>query len=278
MNDSNLQSAQEAFASAMLPISLLVIVMVVGLFLVVGYSMKFALSVSGAGSVGFWKSIGVVIAATLAGSFVSAAIMFAMPGEPVAGLIAGVASIGTYVLVISAITHCSIGRGIAAYFLNGIFSGIGMIALIMILLLGVTIIRSTSDFGDIDFAQFKNEYANSRSDVAGEAFSEDSSGIDGDWDGFEVQQVSGQGIGYGYESSGGDDDMGLNPPQQLPSVVPASDSSHGLFDQFFTDKKSSPYPQPASKQCRSGCSSRRPTPPKSSDPVSTGIQANPFAN
>ncbi|WP_144057968.1 hypothetical protein [Novipirellula maiorica] len=280
MNDSNLQSAQEAFASAMLPITLLAIVLVVGMVLVVGYSMKFALSVAGAGKFGFWKSIGIVIATMLAGTFVSTAIMFAMPGEPIAGLIAGVASIGTYVMIISAITHCSIGRGVVAYILNAIFSVIGMIALIMILLLGVTVIRGTSDLGDIDFEPIKNNLANAQSDATGESFLADSGEFDFDNgnDDFEVQQVSGQGIGYGYESSEVDHNMTSSSPQQLPSVVPASNSSGGLLDHFFRDEKASPYPTPASKGCQSGCRSRRPTPPEPSDPVSSGIQANPFAN
>ncbi len=279
MNDANLQTAQQAFASALIPITLLAVVFFIGLFLVVGYSMKFALSVAGAGKFGFWKSIGIVFATTMASSFVSMSIMLAMPGEPIAGLIACVASIGTYVMIISAISHCSVGRSVATYFLSGIFSVIGMVPLAMILVVGVMIINSTSNLSGLDFKKIKSNLASSHGDVAGESFS----GISGEpefensMDGFEVQQVSGQGFGYGYESGEVDSDAAAKPPQQLPSVVPASDSSGGLFDQFFTDEKTSPYPTPTSKECQGRCPNQPPTPPKRSNPVSSGVQSNPFA-
>ncbi|WP_442509406.1 hypothetical protein SH528x_000977 [Novipirellula sp. SH528] len=279
MNDSNLQAAQEAFASALLPIALLAVVLFIGLFLVVGYSMKFALAVAGAGKFGFWKSIGIVFATTMASSFVSMAIMLAMTGEPIAGLIACVFSIGTYVMIISAISHCSVGRSVATYFLNGIFSAIGMIPLAMILVVGVMIISSTSNLSGLDFEKFKSDLANSRGNVAGESFGSVSGEpvFENSMDGFEVQQVSGQGFGYGYESGEVDSDAASSSPQQLPSVMPASDSSGGLFDQFFTDEKTSPYPTPTYKECQGSCPNQPPKPPKRSSPVSSGVQSNPFA-
>ncbi len=272
MNDSNLQAAQEAFAAALIPISLLAVVLFVGFVLVTGYSMKFALAVAGVGRFGFWKSIGIVIATTLSSTFVSMSILFAMPGEPVAGLIACVASLGTYVLIISAFGRCSIGSGVKTYFLNGIFSFLGTIPLMAILIAGVMIISATCNLNGPNFEKVKSYLANSQGSVAGDSSDSEFENFVIAANGFDITSVK----HAGGDSGDADANTASSIPKQLPSLMSAEPG--GLFNQFFTDEKTSPYPTPVPRQCQSGCPQNRPSPPKKVNPISSGIQANPFAN
>ncbi|MCM2373875.1 hypothetical protein [Aporhodopirellula aestuarii] len=271
MNDANLQAIQEAFASAAIPIALLGLILIVGMFLVTGYSMKFALAVAGVGRFGFWKSIGIVLVTGMMSMFVSLSIVFAFPGEPVAGLAACVVSIGAYAVIVSLIGQCGIGRGIATYFLNGLFNGLGMIPLVAVLVMGIVVISKTSGIDQVDFEGLRAELAQSRGQMGAESNA-------ADWGagfaGFDITQVSGRGFGDPQEGGGLGATQSM--PKQLPSLI-AADEGQGVFDSFFTDEKSSPYPTPSSSGCNSGCSKNQVTPPKPSEPVTSGIQANPFA-
>ncbi|MBB3206007.1 hypothetical protein FHS27_001815 [Rhodopirellula rubra] len=272
MNESNLQAVQESLSTAAIPIALLVLVLCVGSFLVAGYSMKFALLVAGVGRFGFWKSIGVVLVTGLMSMFVTFSIVFAMPGEPVAGLIAGVASIGSYAVIVSLVGQCGIGRGLMTYFLNGIFNLVGTVPLATVLFLGGFAIAKTSDLDQIDFESLRKDLAMAQGNLP---VGEEGEGLENAFGGFDITQVSGTGFDDGFAIAG--DAQPASLPKQLPSLVPADDSSNGIFNSFFKEEKSSPYPVPAASGCRSGCSKNNPSLPKKSEPVTSGLQSNPFA-
>lgn len=97
------------------------------LFLITGYSMKFALAAAGVGRFGFWKSIGVVFLTTLATMLVSGFAAMIDPDNPIVMLMAAILGIVACAMVIAMIGRCGIGKGFKTYFYNGLFGTIGMV-------------------------------------------------------------------------------------------------------------------------------------------------------
>ena len=129
------QSANESFlnllTSAGLPLLGLVLVFCLGLFLVMGYSMKFSLAAAGVGRFGFWKSVGIVALTTIATIVVSLIGALTSPENPVMILLTGLFSIIAYAIVIALVGRCGVGRGIKTYFYNGLFGTIGMVVFVI---------------------------------------------------------------------------------------------------------------------------------------------------
>lgn len=94
-----------------------------------GYTMKFALSVSGAGKFGFWYSFLIAVASTLAMSITSTLIVVAVgPSSAVfAWLFGFVACLG----VIALMSGTGVFHALGIYLLNGFFSFIGVFALVI---------------------------------------------------------------------------------------------------------------------------------------------------
>lgn len=127
MNNSVNESFLNLLTSAGLPLLGLVVVFCLGLFLVMGYSMKFSLAAAGVGRFGFWKSIGIVILTTIATMVVSLVTALTSPENPVMMLLSAIFAIIAYAMVVAMVGRCRIGRGFKAYFYNGLFGAIGMV-------------------------------------------------------------------------------------------------------------------------------------------------------
>ncbi|WP_144059657.1 hypothetical protein [Rhodopirellula sallentina] len=276
MNEPSLQSLQGALANIALPMAVLAIVTFILMFVVVGYSMKFALAVAGVGRFGFWKSIGMVTTTGLASGFVSFLVTVAMSGVPSAELIACVASVGAYAVVISMVGQCGISRGFATCFLYGLFSLIGMVPLFTLVGVGGFVIAKNSDLDQIDFEHLKSELAMTPGVIPGG--DESGSGF-GDLD---LTQVSGAVFGEKLKDIDFNDPNSIDftdpesLPMQLPGLAIPSGDSKGIYDSFFTEERSSPYPTPAPSRCQSGCSSTKSTLPKKVEPSTSGLRSNPF--
>ncbi|MFG0289067.1 MAG: hypothetical protein ACF8CQ_12875 [Rhodopirellula sp. JB044] len=276
MNESSLQTLQTALASIALPIAVLALVTFILMFVVVGYSMKFALAVAGVGRFGFWKSIGMVTTTGLASGFVSFLVTVSMGGVPSAGLIACVASIGAYAVVISMVGQCGISRGFAACILYGLFSVLGMVPLFTLVGVGGFAIAKNSDLNQIDFASLQSELAMAPGGIPG---GDESGRGFGDLD---LTQVSGVVFSEKLKSIDFNDPSGIDLtdleglPTQLPGIAVPSGDSKGIYDSFFTEESSSPYPTPAPSRCQSGCPDSKPTLPKKVEPSTSGLRSNPF--
>jgi hypothetical protein len=266
MNDPSLLSSPEALGAVLVPMFCIGGFFLLGLFLLTGYSMKFALAAAGVGRFGFWKSISLVSTSTLLSMLVSGAVVFSMPNSPFAALVAMVGSVACFTILVSLVGQCGIGRAFVTYILNGIFNLIGAVPLVGLLIAGIVATGVSSGLKGIDIDQLKTQMASARSSIP------DGGGFDTGLEGFDLTKVSGQ---FTAEPPA----VGLdNLPEQLPSTITADDSSSGLLNAFFMPEKSSPYPVPKRSGCENGsCSTKRPSGSTPAEPVTSGLQSNPFA-
>lgn len=266
MSDSELLNPANFDATAIFCIAALVLLLVAVWFLVVGYSMKFSLSIVGAGRFGFWKSLLIVLLACGASSIVSTTLMMAVPGDPFMALLAVVGSMGVNCLVISMIAQCSFGKGFLAYLLNGFFNLLGAIPVAILLVVGLLGVRRMVDPDGVKMEQWKREMAQVQASGAG-------TGLDG----FDVTAVA-NGMPEGSQrANAGAGSQGL--PKQLPSVVDQPASTGGWFG-WGAKGSAKPYPQfDSGGECRSGCAKNRATPSTPAAPAASpsAPQANPFA-
>lgn len=274
MSDPELFNPANFDATALLAIAALVLLLVAVWFLVVGYSMKFSLSIVGAGRFGFWKSLLIVLLACGASSIVSTTLMMAVPGDPFMALFALVGSVGVNCLVISMIAQCSFGKGFLAYLLNGFFNFLGVIPVAILLVVGLLGVRRMVDPDGVKLEQWKREMAQVQGSGEGTALG-----------GFDVTAVANgtpEGSFSGAPNAGrhfsaGAASQGL--PKQLPSVVDESETKGGWFG-WGAKESAKPYPQfDSGSECRSGCAKNRDTPPTPPEPAASpsAPQANPFA-
>ncbi len=264
-------------ASFIVPLGVLVLLLAAAWFLVIGYSMKFALAIVGAGRFGYWKSILIVLLAAGASSIISTTLMMISPGDPLMALLALVAAVLVYCLVVSMIAQCSFGKGFLTYLLNGAFNFVGAIPVVILLFVGILAVRQIADPDGSKMKQWKSEMAEMEAVGPGTS--------PGDLEATAVSNatygktaVGGPGSRQAQSARGGS--QGL--PQRLPSVVDeSSSSSGGWFGWGAKGADDKPYPQfDSGSECRSGCAKNRTVAPKPPAPAATpsAPQANPFAN
>ncbi len=266
MNDPSLLSSPESLGAVLVPMFCIGGFFLLGLFLLTGYSMKFALAAAGVGQFGFWKSISLVSTSSLLSMLVSGVVVFSLPNSPIAVLVAMAGSVASFTILVSVVGQCGIGRAFLTYILNCIFNMIGAVPLVGLLIGGIVVVGASSGLSGIDMDQLKAQMASVRSTTP------DGDGFVTSLEGFDLTKVSGQ---FTSERPA----VGLdNLPEQLPSTITADDSSSGLLDAFFMPEKSSPYPTPKRSGCEKGsCSTKKSSGSAAAEPVTRGLQANPFA-
>ncbi|SMP61910.1 hypothetical protein SAMN06265222_107187 [Neorhodopirellula lusitana] len=240
------------------------LVLLFGMLLVAGYSMKFSLAILGVGRFGFWKSLGMVLAASFTSWIVSTMLMMAVPGEPVMALFAMVASVGTYCVVVSVMGGCSVGKGFAIYFLHCFLNLVGAVPLFMLIGIVFFTMSKTMDPNGTLMKQWSQQITKTSATGSGTAIGQGAGGLD-------LKQVM-------YQASGEDEtesEDALEMPKRLPPVLTGDENSGGFFG-LGKEERASPYPKPASG-CRSSCSAPKPK-PAPAPAVSHGPQSNPFVN
>lgn len=143
MTTAQSDALQILWDSAGIPFVVFVLVAVLGSLLVMGYTMKWALAVSGVGRFGFWKSLGISTTSSVVVFLVSCAMgitmVFLKAQGPVVSMLFFFISVTAFAMVIAMVGRCGIGRGYLTYFFNSLFGTIGVIVL-MIALAGILII------------------------------------------------------------------------------------------------------------------------------------------
>ncbi|QEG42369.1 hypothetical protein [Roseimaritima ulvae] len=278
MSDTELFNPASFDAPALLAIAALALLLVVAWFLVVGYSMKFSLSIVGAGRFGFWKSILIVLLAGGSSSIISTTLMMISPGDPFMALLSLVAAVIAYCLVISLVAQCSFGKGFLTYLLNGCFNLLGAIPVVILLFVGLIGVRQMVDPEGLKMDRLKMDMAQVQA-----------TGEGADLGDLDLTAINNAAAG---ETAGGvatpnrtqasrSGSQAL--PQRLPPVVDQSSSGSGSGGFFGWGAKAADKPYPGfdvGGECRSGCAKNRATPTKPpAVPLSpSSPQANPFAN
>ena len=262
MPDPSLPVSSDVAITAILPWVGVGAFVFVACFLVVGYSMKFALAVAGVGRFGFWKSSGIVFVAGVVSTLVSLMLVMAAPGEPMMGLFAAVASVVSYCLVISMIGRCGLGKGFMTYLLNAFFNMIGMVPVVVLMMVGLAVMGSSIDPDGTTMKKFRDKM--NRAQLQGQADASEANAGE-----FDFTQVVNR-------IRNSEDDASTDIlPQQLAPVITEGDSSDSYFG-FGKTERPSPYPTPSNSKTGGGYGKPTPKPAEAPSAVTIGPRANPF--
>src|SRR6056297_1212413 len=270
MNNPAAQPSMEALLSAGLPALALLVFLVIAVFAITGYSMKLAMLAAGVGRFGYWKSMGIYFLASLVASFVSVAVTFSMSPGISSALLAWIGSVFGFAFVVSTLGYCGLGRGLVTYLYTMLFSGAAGVAAVMLVATGLFVIGSLNPGKSVDFSSVLTE--GTADDQVTDA-PENQTSLFGDWTPAKFTDVFSAAAENESPNVASGIREGSLPTKVQPSALDA------VF--FESDPSIGKLKEPPPDDCQTGSCKKRNTIKKREkppEPVSRGIQTNPFAN